>query len=736
MVNDARAPEQSAPKYNPSTTIQKFKHKKEPTGYVGTNNDLLNSTLNKIKDDILAAAETVSRSLTDNITKREREAIRSLKENENIVINKADKGSTVVVVNKSDYIEEGLKHLDDPNVYRKLTRDTTPEIYAFIMRFLKTLRWQGWIPRSFVDYCTPPEDYRTSQLYFLKKIHKNPMGIRPIVSSVNFVTENLSSFIDGWLNPLVTKLPSYVKDSPEFIKMIARMEIPEDAILVSIDVSSLYTNIPHEEGIKACIEALTSCSDPDPLQPPIEIIEEMLNIVLKNNVMEFNGEFFLQLQGTAMGTKMAPAYANLFMGSLEPKLQSLGRGHIHVWRRFIDDIFLIWIGSHEQLTNYIKQINSIHPTIKFTYEKSDRELTFLDVVVYKGPTFNETHILDTKTHIKPTNKQLYVHRTSYHPNSVKKAIPKGETVRYLRSNSRRDTYQQIVKRLKLKLLQRGYKAKELMKIIKEFPHSRRAEFLTKNNRKETKAPLVIPIKFGPMCEAIKGIIQTHWPEINKDGFLKSIFKERPMIAKRKNKTLANILVRSKVTSNEPNRALTNSSPPQSDPRPVVTANVVNLFPSAMPMRKCGQRNCSVCQRLLLTHSIHVRHLKYNVLIPHQQPPMTCTTKNVVYVVKCKVHHKIYVGQTTQMVRVRINKHIATVKSFKRGLRRNIGHHFNDETCSLNNLVWTPVQVIDNSIPKREAEEKLKVAETHWIRKLCSLQPWGMNYIEVDEQIRT
>jgi hypothetical protein len=69
----------------------------------------------------------------------------------------------------------------------------------------------------------------------------------------------------------------------------------------------------------------------------------------------------------------------------------------------------------------------VHPTIKFTYEHSDTELTFLDVTVYKGPQFNDTGLLDVKTHIKPTNKQLYIHRTSYHPKCTKTAIPNSNT---------------------------------------------------------------------------------------------------------------------------------------------------------------------------------------------------------------------------------------------------------------------------------------------------------------------
>ena len=128
--------------------------------------------------------------------------------------------------------------------------------------------------------------------------------------------------------------------------------------------------------------------------------------------------YYLQKQGTAMGTKMAPAYANLFMGMIETKMTNK---HIKIWKRFIDDIFLIWTGTKEELEIYMKTINTIHNTIKFTYEASDKELTFLDITLYKGDRFLKENILDIRTHIKETNKQLYVHADSYHPNATKKA---------------------------------------------------------------------------------------------------------------------------------------------------------------------------------------------------------------------------------------------------------------------------------------------------------------------------
>ena len=127
----------------------------------------------------------------------------------------------------------------------------------------------------------------------------------------------------------------------------------------------MYTNIPHKDGIAACAQALQD-TDPDSLCSPIEILVEMLNIVLKNNVIEFNNKFFLQLQSTAMRMKMAPAYANLFMGSIEETLKNIDRDHINIWKRFINDIFVIWTGSQAQLTTFITQINQVHQTIKFT----------------------------------------------------------------------------------------------------------------------------------------------------------------------------------------------------------------------------------------------------------------------------------------------------------------------------------------------------------------------------------
>ena len=154
------------------------------------------------------------------------------------------------------------------------------------------------------------------------------------------------------------------------------------------------------------------------------------------------------------------------------------------------------------------------------------------------------------------------------------------------------------------------------------------------------------------------------------------------------------------------------------------------------MKKCGRRHCQICPRMVLASSIYSRGLHYNIRLPQHYPKLTCTTKRVVYAIKCKVHHKIYVGQTIRMLRERISEHIAVTKKFTKDRTTNMGHHFNGDDCSIQNLVFVPIDTVEEHLSNHEAETRLKKLETYWIRKVCSVQPWGMNYLETDTEVRT
>jgi hypothetical protein len=108
-----------------------------------------------------------------------------------------------------------------------------------------------------------------------------------------------------------------LKDTTDYLNKTPSSGLPDHTLLVTMDVTSLYTNIPHDEGIEACKEVWNQRVSQ---HLSTESLLQLLEHVLKFNNFMFNGEHYLQISGTAMGTKMAPSYANIFMGRLERRL--------------------------------------------------------------------------------------------------------------------------------------------------------------------------------------------------------------------------------------------------------------------------------------------------------------------------------------------------------------------------------------------------------------------------------
>ena len=167
------------------------------------------------------------------------------------------------------------------------------------------------------------------------------------------------------------KLPSYIKDRTHFLRKLDDLkELPRRSLLVTLDVSSLYTNIPHKEGIEACRKALNSSGHLSCSRLKTESICDLMHMILTTNNFDFNNNHFIQLHGTAMLTRMAPAYANIFMGDLEEKLLAQFPLKPYLWWTYIDDISIVWTHGEDKLENFINHINSLHSTIRFAHEFS------------------------------------------------------------------------------------------------------------------------------------------------------------------------------------------------------------------------------------------------------------------------------------------------------------------------------------------------------------------------------
>ena len=196
------------------------------------------------------------------------------------------------------YVDECLRQLNDNKYYQKQTKDLTDKIQQRIKEYTSRMYNDKLIDEKTYKYLTSNPNPRAGRFYILPKIHKQGNPGRPIISSNGHPSERISEFVDYHLKPLVQTLPSYIKDTTHFLFQLQNLgPLPENAILVTLDVSSLYTNIPHKEGEEACRHFLNT----RPLKSiPTERICDLIRMILGMNNFSFNGQHFLQTHGTAM----------------------------------------------------------------------------------------------------------------------------------------------------------------------------------------------------------------------------------------------------------------------------------------------------------------------------------------------------------------------------------------------------------------------------------------------------
>ena len=160
------------------------------------------------------------------------------------------------------------------------------------------------------------------------------------MSTYDCPTVYIAKFLDIILSPLDQELPSFIKDTSQFLQIINDFDFPANSnhkpLLLTMDVTSLYTSIPHDGALKASKHFLHKRSNQS---MSTFTLLQLIELVLKMNTFHLNGRYFSQKQGVAMGTKMGPSFACIFMGYLQ---ELFFAKHKHstpkLYKRYIDDI--------------------------------------------------------------------------------------------------------------------------------------------------------------------------------------------------------------------------------------------------------------------------------------------------------------------------------------------------------------------------------------------------------------
>ena len=358
------------------------------------------------------------------ISKKHIEALKSLRNNGDILITKPDKGSGIVILNKSDYLNKMHLILSDSSKFLRMTteKDKTDSIEKQLTDCLKRIKEQGFM--SDVQF----ENHRPTgttipRLYGLPKVHKSGCPIRPILDMNNSPYHAIAQWLADKLEPVRKHICKYsLHDTFEFIESIQGLQV-KDKTMFSFDVVSLFTNVPLLETIDFICDFVDH--NDIPIGLPRALLKELLLRCTFNVQFTFNGELYRQIDGVAMGSPLGPLLADIFMGKLESTTLSSAINNMHFYRRYVDDIFAV-VDSHSDLDVLITDFNRAHNLIQFTSEAEDRNVfNFLDVSLKR----REDGTLQRSVYRKSTWSGQYINFHSFTDLKIKRNLVRCLTFR-------------------------------------------------------------------------------------------------------------------------------------------------------------------------------------------------------------------------------------------------------------------------------------------------------------------
>ena len=288
------------------------------------------------------------------------------------------------------------------------------------------------------------------------------------------------------------------------------------------------------------MEALLGAFNRAEWELPVEDLVSLARLVLENNYFEFDEKIFRQKLGTAIGTKFAPGFANIFMGHLEEKFLETCELKPWVWWRFLDDIFVIWLHSEEELNYFLLCLNSFHENIKYTWDISYHRIYFLDVSVGL-----DNGVFCTDVYSKPTDAHQYLNFKSCHPPHVKRGIPYGQALRLKRICHSDKVFESRLQELKGFLVKRGYNSEFVESQFKRVRFLDRSALFKRGSeqtRRESNKSTFI-IDYHPALREIYGIFRELQNIVGLSSKFLSVMPEPPMVCFRRSKTLKTILFR-------------------------------------------------------------------------------------------------------------------------------------------------------------------------------------------------
>lgn len=522
------------------------------------------------------------------------------------------------------------------------------------------------------------------------------------MSGIDSISSRVGKYIANFLQPLVSRIPSFIKDTKHVINLLSNISPKEGLWMVTADVSSLYTIIPHHLGFQAVELFLIRDSGLPPAQ--INFIMELLYYAASHNYFWLENQFYRQDRGVAMRAKYAPSLANLFMAKWEEDVvDAPRRSEVLLWARYINDILLLWDGCESELQNFMTSLNDNNRGIRFNFEASRDTIHFLDLKIQ----IVEDHFV-TSTHFKVTDRNSYILVDSCHHEPWLRAIPQGQFLRLRRNCSDITTFDEQASILMDRFIEKGYDRASLSLAVKTARDRDRLSLLSDIPQHNAIVSDAVPFitTYSVQHRDIKQLIQKHWHLLGSDRVLSSILPVRPRVVFRGVASLG-----SKV------------APSVQDP----PCENRNFLQNLTGYYKCGR--CQVCslnanRARRITQFTSTSTLRsYDI-----KPFITCTSVGVVYLLQCPCGLQD-VGRTKRALWVRLNEHIGNIK---RGYDKHpVSRHYDQvHNRDPSNTLFVGIDKYKPHWRGSLLVREISKSEMSWIHRLKSYVPRGMN-VDVD-----
>jgi hypothetical protein len=373
------------------------------------------------------------KQIRPNLLKCQKECVEELRNSTTLCVLKSDKNLGPCILERDDVINYAIHdHLSDRSTYTRLTEKQADSRVTSATK--QIIEWcqshKHHLPKrekQFIMASSNSHDkngkLRTATFYIMPKVHKKPLKTRPVCAATNCNTEGFSKWLDRQLQPIGRETKCYLKSSTHLIQLLQELpDLPPTAMLFTCDAVSMYTNIDTKHALRMMRT-----------QVPAHILQG-LQIVMENNVFKFGDTFWLQKDGTAMGTPLACMWATIYFSIHEAKLLEEFKEFLIFLKRYIDDGFGIWnwTGTDKCKTCwdlFHRQMNTFGK-LKWEFIPLSKTVDFLDLTL----TIRKDRVQSTLFE-KAMNLYLYLPPHSAHPPGVLKGLIAGMVLRILRLTS-------------------------------------------------------------------------------------------------------------------------------------------------------------------------------------------------------------------------------------------------------------------------------------------------------------